>query len=103
MFARTASDMPGVPREVIEHHLAVCPRARPVKQKARRQAPEKQEFIISEVEKLLEARIIREVIHADWLSNPIVVPKYTGGKRCCVDFTDLNKACPKNHSRGSTR
>ena len=80
MFARTASDMLGVPREVIEHHLAVCPGERPVKQKARRQAPEKQEFIISEVEKLLEARIIRKVIHAEWLSNPVVVPKYTGGK-----------------------
>ena len=65
MFARIASDMPGVPREVIEHHLAVCPEARPVKQKARRRVPEKQEFIISEVEKLLEARIIREVIHAN--------------------------------------
>ena len=96
MFTRTASDMPDVPREVIEHHLAVCPGARPVKQKARRQAPEKREFIIREVEKLLEARIIREVIHAEWLSNPVVVPKHTGGKRCCVDFTDLNKACPKD-------
>ena len=67
--------MSGVPREVIEHHLAVCPDARPVKQKARKQAPEKQDFIISEVEKLLEGRTIREVIHADWLSNPVVVPK----------------------------
>ena len=44
--------MSGVPREVIEHHLAVCPNARPVKQKARRQAPEKQDFIVQEVEKL---------------------------------------------------
>ena len=65
MFARTTSDMRGLPTEVIEHPLAVCPGAQPVKQKARRQAPEKQEFTISEVEKLLEARIIREVIHAD--------------------------------------
>ena len=72
--------MPGVPREVIEHHLAVCPGARPVKQKSRRQVPKKHDFIISEVEKLLEARIIREVIHADWLSNPVVVPKYNSGK-----------------------
>ena len=96
MFARTTSDMPGVPREVIDHHLAVFPGARPVKQKARCQAPEKQDFIISEVEKLLAARIILEVIHTDWLSNPVVVPKYNGGKRCRVDFTKLNKACPKD-------
>ena len=90
MFARTSSDMPGVPREVTEHHLAVCPGARLVKQKARRQAPEKQEFIIREVEKLLEARIIREVMHPEWLSNPVVVAKHTGGAWCCVDFPDLN-------------
>jgi hypothetical protein len=31
MFASTSSDMPGVPRKVIEHHLAVCPQAQPVK------------------------------------------------------------------------
>jgi len=58
--------MSGVPREVIEHHLAVCPDARPVKQKARKQAPEKQAFIIKEVEKLKAADIIREVAHPTW-------------------------------------
>ena len=88
--------MSGVPREVIEHHLAVCPNARPVKQKARRQAPEKQEFIIKEVEKLKEARIIQEVAHPTWLSNTVVVPKHTGGGRLCIDYTDINKACPKD-------
>ncbi len=54
--------MPGVPREVIEHHLAVRPDARPVRQKVRRQAPERQAFIREEVEevaRLLEADFIR--------------------------------------------
>ena len=50
--------MSGVPREVIEHHLAMCPNTRPVKQKAHKQAPEKQAFIIKEVEKLKAADII---------------------------------------------
>jgi hypothetical protein len=52
MFAWTPSDMPGVPREVIEHHLVMCPQAHPVNQKTRKQAPEKQDFIIQEIEKL---------------------------------------------------
>jgi hypothetical protein len=52
MFAWTASDTFGVPREVIEHHLVVCPNARPVEQKAWHHAPEKQDFIVLEVEKL---------------------------------------------------
>jgi hypothetical protein len=63
MFAWTLSDMPGVPREVIEHHLAVCPQAHPVKQKTRKQAQDKEDFIIQEIEKLKQARLIREVGH----------------------------------------
>ena len=83
-----------MPREVIEHHLAVCPNACPVKQKERRQAPEKQDFIVKEVQKLQEAGVIREVRHPEWLANPVIVPK-KGGKECMgVDFTGFNKACP---------
>jgi hypothetical protein len=55
--------MPGVPREVIEHHLAVCLQAHPVKQKTRKQAQEKQDFIVQEIEKLKKAKLIREVAH----------------------------------------
>ena len=88
--------MSGVPREVIEHHLAVCPDARPVKQKARKQAPEKQAFIVKEVEKLKAANVVREVAHPTWLSNGVVVPKPARGGRLCIDYTDVNKACPKD-------
>ena len=88
--------MPGVPREVIEHHLSVRPDARPIRQKARRQAPERQEFIRSEVDRLLAARFIWEVLHPEWLANPVVVPKANGKLRMCVDYSDLNKACPKD-------
>ena len=86
--------MSGVPREVIEHHIAMCPNARPVKQKARKQAPEKQAFIVKEVEKLKEANVGHEVAHPTWLSNGVVVPKPAGGGRLCIDYTNVNKACP---------
>ena len=85
-----------MPREVIEHHLAVCPNACPIKQKAWRQAPEKQEFIIQEVHKLQEARVVCEVRHPEWLTNPVVVPKKGGKERMCVDFTSLNRICPQD-------
>jgi hypothetical protein len=88
--------MPGVPREVIEHHLAVCPQAHPVKQKTRKQVQEKQDFIVQEIEKLKKAKLIREVAHPTWIANPVVVPKSNGSGRLCVDFTSLNKACPKD-------
>ena len=82
---------------MIEHHLAVCPNVKPVKQKARRQAPEKQGFIVQEVKKMEKAGIVREVIHPEWVANPVMVPKHTGDQRLCVDYSDLNKACPKDH------
>ena len=53
--------------------------------------PEKQEFIVSEVQKLQEAGVVREVRHPEWLANPVVVPK-KGGKECMfIEFTSLNK------------
>src|SRR5438128_835428 len=88
--------MPGVPREVIEHHLAVSPDARPIRQKVHRQALERQDVIRLEVDKLLRAGFIREVRHPDWLANPVVMPKGNGKWRVCIDYTDLNKACPKD-------
>jgi hypothetical protein len=88
--------MPGVPREVIEHHLAVCPQSHPVKQKTRKQAQEKKDFIVQEIEKLKKAKLIREVAHPTWIANPVVVPKANSSGRPCVDFMSLNKACPKD-------
>jgi len=87
VFAWQPSDMPGVPRKVIEHHLAVSPDARPIRQKVRRQALERQDIIRLEVAKLLRAGFIREVRHPDWLANPVVVPKANGKWRVCIDYT----------------
>jgi hypothetical protein len=43
---------------------------------------------------LLKAGFIREVDY--WLANVVLVKKSNGKWRMCVDFTDLNKACPKD-------
>jgi hypothetical protein len=67
-----------------------------VKQKTRKQAQEKQDFIVQEIEKLKKAKLIREVAHPTWIANPVVVPKANGSGHLCVDFTSLNKACPKD-------
>nr|ABA97718.2 retrotransposon protein, putative, Ty3-gypsy subclass [Oryza sativa Japonica Group] len=91
------SDMLGVPREVIEHKLMVRPDAKPVKQKLRRFTPDRKQAIREELDKLLKAGFIREVLHPEWLANPVRVRKANEKWRMCVDFTDLNKACPKDH------
>ena len=96
VFAWEPDQLAGIPRSVIEHHLNVCPNVRPVKQKARRQSTEKQAFIVQETRKLEAAGVIRKVRYPDWLANPVVVPKKGGKERMCVDFTNLNKACPQD-------
>ncbi|GJV53941.1 reverse transcriptase domain-containing protein [Tanacetum coccineum] len=63
-------------------------------EKKKGQALEHAKAIRAEVQKLVEARIIREVHYHDWLSNPVMVKKHDGSWRMCVDFTDLNKAGP---------
>jgi hypothetical protein len=50
----------------------------------------------AEVQRLLDAGFIREVIYPKWLSNVIMVRKKNGKWRMCMDFTDLNKCCPKD-------
>jgi hypothetical protein len=89
--------MPGIPREVIEHHLKINPDARLVQQKPRKQSIERQNFIREEIKKLLDAGFIREVHHPRLLANPIVIPKAGGKLRMCIDYTSLNKACLKDH------
>ena len=58
-------------------------------------APEQNQAIMDEVNKLLAAGFIREVYYPDWLVNVVLMKKTNGKWRMCVDFTDLNKACPK--------
>ena len=89
--------MTGVPTELAEHSLNVYPDAKPVKQSLRRFGDEKRKAIAKELARLELADFITEVIHIDWVANPILVPKkYTIDLRMCVDYTALNKACPKD-------
>jgi hypothetical protein len=87
--------MSGVPREVIEHKLDIDLLYKSIKQKERRYTPERRETIRQEVNKLLEAGFIRLVDHSSWLANPVLVEKSDGSWRMCINYTSLNKACPK--------
>ena len=88
--------MPGVPREFAEHSLNVLHDAKPVKQTLRRFADDRRQAIGEEITRLLAAGFIKEVFHPDWLANPVLVRKKNGTWRMCIDYTSLNKACPKD-------
>ncbi|GJW44091.1 reverse transcriptase domain-containing protein [Tanacetum coccineum] len=96
IFAWKPTDMTGVPRHIAEHRLNVWEGCSPVRQKKRGQAADRNQAIQEEVGKLVEAGIMKEEHYHDWLSNLVMVKKHDDSWRMCVDFKDLNKACPKN-------
>jgi hypothetical protein len=67
--------MPGILRELAEHKLKVYPQARLIRQKLRRFTLNKREAICTELARLVAAGFIREVLHPEWLANPILVLK----------------------------
>jgi hypothetical protein len=87
--------MPGIPREVVEHSLDILPHSRAVQQLLRCFNEERRLAIEVELRKLLEAGFIKEVFQPTWLADPVLVKKKNGKWRMCVDYTNLNKACPK--------
>ena len=88
--------MKGIHPSITSHRLNVWPTARPIWQRVRRFHPDRQKIIRDEIDKLLEAGFIREVDYPDWLTNVVVVPKKEGKWQVCVDYTNLNNACPKD-------
>jgi BarA-like signal transduction histidine kinase len=96
VFAWSHDDMPSISTNVITHKLNVNPSTTSVKQKRRVFAPERNAAVVEEVDKLLKAGFIRKVYYPEWLANVVMVKKSMGKWQICVDFTDLNKACPKD-------
>ena len=96
VFAWSHEDMPGISPEVIQHKLNVNLKRKPVQQRWRVFAPERDQVVIEEVTKLLTTGFIREVYYPDWLANVVLMKKANGKWRMCVDFMDLNKACSKD-------
>ncbi|KAL0411873.1 UNVERIFIED_CONTAM: hypothetical protein Slati_3777000 [Sesamum latifolium] len=96
IFAWTLQDLEGIDPQVITHHLNIDPNYKPIKQKKRYFGPEKDKIIQAEVNKLMAAGHIKEIQFPEWLSNVVLVPKPGEKWRMCIDFRDLNKACPKD-------
>ena len=96
VFAQDAYETPGIDPKFICHHLNINPSITPKRQPPRRPSKEHVEAVKSEVTKLNQTGVIKEVFYPQWLANTVVVKKKTGKWRVCVDFTDLNRACPKD-------
>ncbi|GJR00157.1 reverse transcriptase domain-containing protein [Tanacetum coccineum] len=105
VFAWTYAHMMGNPKTIMvggepfntEHRLNEFKHIESIKQKKRILAPERNKTMRKKVKELTKANILREVKYQTWMSNPIMVKKDDGRWKLCVDFTDINKACPKDH------
>ncbi|GJR88126.1 reverse transcriptase domain-containing protein [Tanacetum coccineum] len=105
VFAWTSAHMTGIPRTIMiggkpfntEHQLNEFKHIKTVKQKRRSLALERNEEIRIQVEELVKNNILQEVKYQTWVSNPVIVKKANKRWKLCVDFTDINKACPKDY------
>ncbi|CAM8996728.1 unnamed protein product [Rhodiola kirilowii] len=88
--------MPGLNLKIALHRLAIKRGVGPKKQSQRRFRPELVREIEKEVNKLISADFIHEVKYPTWIANIVPVRKKNGQLRVCVDFRDLNEACPKD-------
>jgi len=96
LFAWLAADLHGVHPKVAAHRLLVFPNAEPVSQKKRKLGESRRQAAIAEANKLKQARFVGEAHYTTWLANVVLVKKSNGKWRMCVDYTDLNKACPRD-------
>ena len=96
VFAWSAYEALGVDPRFIYHHLNVNPSVTPKKQSPQCSSKDHSNAVKDEVMKFKQAGAIKEVFYPKWLANIVVVKKKNGKWRVCVDFTDLNKAWPKD-------
>ncbi|XP_026435107.1 uncharacterized protein LOC113332814 [Papaver somniferum] len=92
VFAWSLRDMPGIDPDIACHRLNISEGFKPVRQKPRKMAPERKAKVAEEIDRMLEARIIRPFKYPEWLANIVAVPKKNGKIRVCIDFTNLNEA-----------
>jgi hypothetical protein len=50
--------------------------------------------MVKQLKEMVAAGILREVKYHSWIANPVMVRKKNGSWRMCVDYKNLNKACP---------
>ncbi|XP_074322981.1 uncharacterized protein LOC141659938 [Apium graveolens] len=96
VFVWSHSNMVGIDPEVMCHRLNIFPNYTGIRQKCRPVSGERAIVLKEEVDRLLEVGLIKESFYPEWLANLVLVKKLNGKWRTCVDFTYLNKACPKD-------
>ncbi|KAL6125282.1 hypothetical protein ACLB2K_073341 [Fragaria x ananassa] len=96
VFTWNYEEMPGLNPSLVCHTLNMEPGAKPVVQARRNYHKEDEVQIKQEIEKLLACGFIKPIKHPTWVANIVPMKKKNGQVRICIDYRDLNKACPKD-------
>ena len=96
VFTWKYDEMSGLDPRLVVHSLNVDSGVKLVIQPARVFHTNVEAQITQEVKKLLAAGFIKPIHHPKWLSNIVLMKKKNSQIRCCVDFRNLSKACPKD-------
>jgi len=96
VFSWSYKEMPGLDPKVVVHHLSIEKGISPEKQPQRHFHPELVPEIKKEVNKLIKAGFIHKVKYPTWIANIVPVRKKNRQLCICMDFYDLNEACPKD-------
>nr|GEV06212.1 hypothetical protein [Tanacetum cinerariifolium] len=104
VFTWTHVDMTRIPRTIMvkgkpfntKHKLNEYNHVKPIKQNKRGLGLDRNMAACKETEKLMKAGILQKLKHQTWVANPVMVKNSDGGWRMCMDFTNINKAYPKD-------
>jgi len=88
--------MLGASSDIITHRLSIYKEVRPIAQKKQKMGEEKRDVSLQDANKLVKVGFIRKAHYTTCLANVVIVNKSNGKWRMCVDYIDLNKACPKD-------
>ena len=97
VFAWTHTDMVRIHPKGMCHRLNIDPQAKTVFQKQRALDTDCYKALQDEVDHPLKIGFIQESYYSHWLANPILIIKPNRKWRTCINFTNLNKACPKDN------
>ena len=89
--------MPGIDPSIVMHEIPTYPSVKLVRQCLCPMHPRKAIAIKAKVEKLLNAGFIYPIPLTEWVSNIVPVDKKQGTIQVCVDYRDINRACPKDN------
>ena len=89
--------MPGIDHDIVIDEIKTYPNAKPIQQCLHPFHPRKAVAINLEVKKILKPSFIYPVALIDWVSNLVLIEKKQGTIHVCIDYRDINKACPKDN------